>query len=126
MAPTEPETEPAADALAAWFDWISRPPGRIVNQVARLMRAHGLSQRELSRRSGVSTRAVSEIARGLTCRYDQATLIKLCHAFNCGVGDLLVYEREADTTGLRPAGAATAPPRTPPLPPLPPALAKRL
>jgi DNA-binding Xre family transcriptional regulator len=85
-------TETIPEALAEFFALLDRPPGRVVNRIGRLMAEAGLSQWELARRSGVSIRAVNEIARGLTSRYDAATLAGLCRAFDCGVGDLLVYE----------------------------------
>jgi DNA-binding Xre family transcriptional regulator len=96
-------TEAVPEALAEFFATLDRPPGRVVNRVARLMAEAGLSQRELARRSGVSTRAVSELARGLTCRYDAATLARLSWALDCGVGDLLAYEPlPKEPSGLSP------------------------
>jgi hypothetical protein len=57
-------SETAPEALLEFVAELTRPPGRVVNQLGRLLREHGLNQRELARRSGVGIRAASELARG--------------------------------------------------------------
>lgn len=57
----------------------------------------GISQSELSARSGVSFSTVNVIARGKSTRFDLATLGALCAALDCQPGDLLVYVPDPPT-----------------------------
>jgi putative transcriptional regulator len=47
--------------------------------------------REISSKTGISTRTLSALANNETTLYAAHTLSRLCVYYNCKVGDLLVY-----------------------------------
>lgn len=49
------------------------------------------SSYELQHRLGVAPTVAVRLWRGKVTRFSTETLDKLCNAFDCGVGDLLVY-----------------------------------
>ena len=53
----------------------------------------GMSQSELSRRSGVSLTTINAMVNNKTTRVDLETLDKLCKVLNCAPGALLKRHR---------------------------------
>lgn len=56
-----------------------------------------LSQRELSRATGLSTATVNKLHNNEFDRVDAATINTLCNYFNCEVGDLFVMKEVEET-----------------------------
>jgi len=52
-----------------------------------------MSQRKLSRISGISTSTIGRLFNEKWSQIDRTTLIKLCETLNVGIGDLFVYEK---------------------------------
>ncbi|WP_072143581.1 helix-turn-helix transcriptional regulator [Pseudanabaena sp. 'Roaring Creek'] len=57
-----------------------------------------LSQRELSRRTGLSVTAINRLHNNEFDRVDAATINTLCNYFNCEVGDLFVMKEVEEIT----------------------------
>lgn len=53
-----------------------------------------LTYESLSEEIGLSKTTLNRLAEGKTDRIDFLTLDKLCHYFQCNVGELLVYEAD--------------------------------
>lgn len=53
-----------------------------------------MSQRELSRISGISATTIGRLYNEKWSQVDKSTMIKLCETLNVGVGDLFVYEKK--------------------------------
>lgn len=64
----------------------------VIFRLSAVLESVGMSQRELSRRSGVSLVTVNAIANNGTTRVDLSTIDKICEALECEPGELL--ERE--------------------------------
>jgi len=64
-------------------------------RLRKLLMRNGLSQGELSRRSGVSLATVNRIATNSTTRVDLETLDRLSLVLGCEPGDLLRRKRKA-------------------------------
>ena len=56
-----------------------------------------LTQRELSRQTGLSGTAISRLHNNEFDRVDTGTVNTLCEYFNCEVGDLFVMKEVEDT-----------------------------
>ncbi len=52
-----------------------------------------MSQRELSRISGISATTIGRLYNEKWSQVDKSTMIKLCETLNVGIGDLFVYEK---------------------------------
>jgi len=64
-------------------------------RINELMLQHGMRRgRQLSLASGISENTVSRILRSEPDSMKLRTIEKLCLAFNCDVGELLVIERD--------------------------------
>lgn len=50
-----------------------------------------LTYRRLAEEAGLSARTISRLAENQADRVDLATIGKLCHFFNCDIGDLLYF-----------------------------------
>lgn len=53
-----------------------------------------ISYDEIRENTGIAGSTLSAWATNTVKRYDADTISSLCDFFNCGVGDLIVYERE--------------------------------
>ena len=66
-------------------------------RLRRLLEKAGISQGELSRRSGISLSTVNRIATNSTTRVDLETLDRLSEALGCEPGDLIRRKRAKDS-----------------------------
>jgi putative transcriptional regulator len=73
----------------------ARQPVAIVNHLSRLMGERRINIQELSRRSGLSYKAVHDLYHDRTRRYDAETLDRLCRALACRVEDIIEYVPDA-------------------------------
>lgn len=94
----------------------SSPPTSVTD-LGLLLRRHrreaGLTQEELAERAGISTRAVSDIERGLRTTVYRDTADRLCRAL--GLGD----SERAELLEASRRSRGPEPPHLPPLPPTP-------
>ena len=66
--------------------------GMIESKIKEVAEAKGVkSSYELQHALGVAPTVALRLWRGEVTRFSTETLDKLCNAFKCGVGDLLVY-----------------------------------
>ena len=78
--------------LASWYNvWVKKMYCRLAVLIKE--KDTRLSQRELSRATGLSTATVNKLHNNEFDRVDAATIEKLCDYFNCEVGDLLVLKK---------------------------------
>lgn len=70
--------------------------------LSRILGERRISQRELSRMTGLSTATINKIYNETWTRIDRETMMKLCKALNIGVGDLFEYipEEERKAQGM--------------------------
>jgi len=59
--------------------------------LSRILGELRMTQRELSRRTGINPNTISKIYREEITSIDISTLDRLCAALGCGVGDILEY-----------------------------------
>ncbi len=59
-----------------------------------LLEKSDLNRFSLSKKSGVSYQVITRYYKNQTHKYDADTLVKLCIALECGIGDLIKIEEE--------------------------------
>ncbi len=80
--------------------------------------AAGLTQEALAERSGISTRAISDLERGLKTRPYRHTVHELAHALELSPADQMLFETAVTRKGKpRPSPLSPRPPRCIPVPP---------
>jgi putative transcriptional regulator len=62
---------------------------RLECNLSTLMGKHRYSIKDVHERSGLSRNTISSLYYDKVKRIDYETVVKLCEAFNCDVGDLL-------------------------------------
>ena len=55
--------------------------------------SRNISYEEIKRATGIAASTLSAWANNTTKRFDADTIASLCEYFDCGVGELIVYER---------------------------------
>lgn len=68
---------------------------------------HSVSQKEIAEKSGIDRLTLRRIERGETKGIDFDTLVKLCAFYGVGVGDILEYDPNIQTTGHGAVALAT-------------------
>jgi len=63
----------------------------IVNHLSRLMGERRINVQELSRRTGLSYKAVHDLYHDRTRRYDAETLERLCRTLGCRLEEIIEY-----------------------------------
>lgn len=66
----------------------------IVNKVSVMIGTRRMTVADVAKKAGISYEAVRRLYDGSAKRVDFDTLAKLCDVLNCGVGDLLEYQKE--------------------------------
>lgn len=66
----------------------------IKSKLSVLMGIKNVNIMDVHRATGINRNSISYLKNNDFKRVDTETLSKLCDYFNCGVGDILEYERE--------------------------------
>lgn len=75
--------------------------GKIANRFRILLaekatkEQHSIAINDVQRETGVAWSTLNSWANNQVTRYDAPVIQALCDYFNCQVGDLIVYEKEA-------------------------------
>lgn len=75
------------------MDWSNNTAGKIVLHLDRLMVERKISLNELAEKVGITNANLSKIKNNHITAMRFSTLIALCEALNCEVGDLIEYVR---------------------------------
>lgn len=59
-----------------------------------LLEDRGISRYELSKRTGIQYHIIDNYYKNKVKRYDSYVLERICIALDCGVGDILIFEKE--------------------------------
>lgn len=68
--------------------------GKITLALDNLIKERGISKTQLSYRAELSFTQINKFCRNENSRIDLHTLAKLCSVLDCGVEDILVFQKE--------------------------------
>jgi len=67
---------------------------KIIIKLGELLEQRGISQHELSRRTGIRQPSINEMCRNQTQRIPLDNLAKICEILDCDIPDVLELDRQ--------------------------------
>lgn len=62
--------------------------------LSEILKEKGISQRELSRRTGIKQPTISKMCNDTLQHFPLESLDLICETLNCEIGDILKYKKE--------------------------------
>lgn len=63
-----------------------------------LLKEKGVSRYELAKNTGIQYQIIDNYYKNRVKRYDSYVLERICDALSCDISDIIVYQRDSQTT----------------------------